>query len=136
MSVMEKHLSRYFAARKEIEAYSNHIDDQMAAYEQAEESRRGDIYEQRVFVDADGFATAVAKSSRLFTSPEEAAEQELLAKRSMERRERKNIKGFYNIRGSGDVLRREQVDELKKRFESDKKKLDDLKAARIFHPLG
>jgi hypothetical protein len=145
-------LERYEADRPghaALQAESSEFLAAFAAAEKAEEERRRELSKQ---VDADGFTTVTyGKGARVAAAAAIAADT-LAPKRSgaqpahiaivtgstrnLEMNKKHKVRShhdFYTFQGR--EKKREQLAELRERFERDKRHIERLKAARKFNPL-
>ncbi|KIW30733.1 uncharacterized protein PV07_02437 [Cladophialophora immunda] len=115
----EHHKSLQYPSRKQL---LRSVNAYMSAYSQLEESRSRENARKRAVPDEDGFIT-VTRGSRGSARMDEAKES---AEKQKEKA--KALEDFYRFQTR--ERRKQEQDEMMKRFEEDKKKVEEMRARR------
>mmetsp|Transcript_8263 Transcript_8263/g.10737 ORF Transcript_8263/g.10737 Transcript_8263/m.10737 type:complete len:272 (+) Transcript_8263:117-932(+) len=137
-------IKQYKRSRPPLEDLEESANKFMQEFEQKEEEDRLERERRMNEVDDDGFTLVTYKKSGGPTNinkrgrPDQGAEGGPLAKRGTGRGRSRNkkkveLKNFYRFQMR--EAKRDQLVELRKRFEEDKKKIEKLKAGRKFKPF-
>lgn len=120
--------ARFRAARPSAARLRARSDAVMAEFETAEATALTTHLEGRGVPDADGFVTVTYAKKR--TARDEADGAGGTGRKR--KKKKTELKNFYRhqVRDS----KREQLEQLRQRFDDDKAKIDSLKAARRFRP--
>ncbi|KIW86689.1 uncharacterized protein Z519_12675 [Cladophialophora bantiana CBS 173.52] len=115
----EHHKSLQYPSRKEL---LRSVNAYMTAYSKLEESRSRDNARKRAIPDEDGFIT-LTRGSRGSARIEEAKES---AEKQKEKA--KTLEDFYRFQTR--ERRKQEQDQIVKRFEEDKRKVEEMRARR------
>ena len=125
MELLVQHLERY----PDPEILKEETDKFIAAFETREEQTRLARERKQNEVDADGFIM-VSRKRQVRSAVMEANEK----KQNKKRKKNRELKNFYQWQVR--EAKRDQLKQLRDKFEEDKNRIAKLKAARKFRPYG
>lgn len=123
MSLVYSLVKEYFDCRPDPAVLRDHVNDQMAAFEEREGKRRQVLLSKASTPDDYGFVTVV--NTRPLHGP--------AAAKDAPEPESTGLTDFYRFQTRQS--RRNQLDELKRKFEEDRARIAVLKRNRIFKEL-
>lgn len=131
MSLLEGILKDYFCRRPDVQLLQKHVNEQMSAFEDQEEAKRNQLAKASKTADEEGFITVVSKATTATTTAATTSGQP----KGRLQQDGKELpfeipKNFYKFQ-----TRRKKVDELqelKRKFEADKLRLEQLRKDRLF----
>jgi len=134
---MKKWIGNYKAKRPGVEVLQRQIDQWMADYDEREQQTERDREDAEA---EDGWTVVVAKTGRKKTTDDTgisvgAVALEAAEDRGNKKRRKKADAALDFYRFQRHEARRNEVLELQERFQEDKKRIAQLKAARKFRPF-
>lgn len=127
---IKRYLEAYFSKRPSFENLLESSHKVLAQYEAREERLRKEADSRKDFVDEEGFKTVVSKSvSALMTAEEDmnfTEDADRLLNGDSKKRKQKEQPTFYKFQRKERKLN--EAEELRKKFEEDKKLLAALKS--------
>ncbi|ELU16886.1 hypothetical protein CAPTEDRAFT_220399 [Capitella teleta] len=132
ISGVRKWLINYKTPYVNTAALQKDIDEFMAPFEQKESEEIRQMKEQADQADADGWVT-VSKFSRKKTAPRTETQDLKVKKKLKERNKEKELLNFYSFQIR--ETKKNRIDELRMKFEEDKKRIAEMRAERKFRPF-
>jgi len=133
MSGLSKWCSEYKTKFHDSSALKDDIDSYMADFDKAEEERKKEERKRRNQPDEEGWVT-VTRSARGRVPPAVLATQKDQQKPSKKKRRiDESLNAFYSFQAKESKMK--NLQDLRQKFDEDKKRLALLKSARKFRPL-
>lgn len=119
-----------FPAHAELQAQ---VDEYMEAFAQAEEDRQREVQEAQEQVDEDGFTLVVgSKRKSLGGMAALRTSQDPIAEQSAKKKRKKEKTDFYRFQIREQ--KKQEMNSLLRRFQDDKRKVEELRQKRRFNP--
>ncbi|XP_072167637.1 ribosomal RNA-processing protein 7 homolog A-like [Diadema setosum] len=107
------------------------VDDFMADFDKKKQEEEEQAKEEEGVPDEDGWITVTKRSAKPVVARTERQQRRLQAREKRKRAE-KELMNFYTFQTRES--KREHIAELRKKFEEDKQRISQMKAARKFKP--
>jgi ribosomal RNA-processing protein 7 len=109
------------------------VDEYMEAFAEAEEDKLREVHDAQTQVDDDGFTLVVgSKRKSLGGMAALRTSQDPIAEQSAKKKRKKEKSDFYRFQIREQ--KKQEMNSLLKRFQDDKKKVDELRQKRRFNP--
>ncbi|XP_038065255.1 ribosomal RNA-processing protein 7 homolog A-like [Patiria miniata] len=128
----KKWCSQYSTARPDVGDLQKEIDEFMQEHDTSVQEEEEKAKEQEGVPDEEGWITVTRKSAKPAVARTEKNQRRLRAK-ERKKREKTELLNFYTFQMRES--KREHIAELRKKFEEDKQKIAQMKAARKFKPF-
>ncbi|PVU99631.1 hypothetical protein BB559_000528 [Furculomyces boomerangus] len=132
---LQKYLYEYRGLRPPVDMLKKELDDYMAKFEAKQYEKERLFKAQKNVPDEDGFITVTYSKNKADSNvmPVSAnAKDSHIASKLAEKEKKTNFSNFY--RWQQRENKKDQITTLRKKFEQDKKKIENLKSGRKFKP--
>ncbi|KAJ1932115.1 hypothetical protein GGF37_007168 [Kickxella alabastrina] len=132
---LSRYLYEYRAERPPTELHQEDVDQYMAKFEAAQYERERMLEQQQNVPDADGFVTVVRRGRNTRNSDGQGAVTAATADEAREAGKKKKEVVFGNMyRFQVRERKKDQLDDLRKKFDEDKEKIARMRQTRQFRP--
>lgn len=115
----------------QVKLLQKEIDDYMAVFDSKVEQERQVAREAEGVPDEEGWVT-VTRYGKSKGAPRTEAHEKRLSKKEKKKRKEKELLNFYSFQMR--ETKREHIAQLRQKFEEDKRRVADMRAARKFRP--
>ena len=130
---MKKWQNQYNQARPDVNTLQTQVDMFLHAFDKRTEAEKEARKNQAPIIDEEGFMLVQAKSKRSASRDLKSAKAAVKKFKQRIQKQSEHAVSFYNFQEKERKL--ERINVLRRKFEEDKQKVNELKATRKFKPF-